>query len=187
MQNLFKKAGEKPFLTLCIVIIILYLATAGTFIALTFTYDPPRKLKTATGTIADFKYEKDLDVVDHMVGSGTYLYVTLDDGSFFKTSGISFNLLNKELLDELAKEQEITVTYHDKGYFSNDVIYGIDYREKKYLDPQAVIDKMKEESKTAHILFPCLIGVATVIAGGLIFLCYVKIKRKKLKNETKEN
>lgn len=185
-EKIYSKISKRPFLTLCIIISIVYIAVIGVLLGCTFAYEPPR-LKTATGTVTKFKFRKETDVVDAILNNSPFFNVTLDDEYFFEVPGMNFNSIDKELFDVIYVGAELTVTYHDRGYFSSNLIYGLEYNGKTYLNTEDTLAIIQKERKTAHTVNPILMGVATLVAAGLILLCYKKVKPKYEQEKTFRN
>lgn len=183
-DTLYSKIREKPFITLCIIITVIYLACVGTFIACTFTYNPPKNLEIATGQVAKFNYNDKTNIIDQIVNSSEFFNVTLDDDSFYEAQGINFDNIDKELFNDIALNTRITITYQDRGISAPNRIFGIVYNGKTYLNKEDVFADLNEESKKAHIIFPVLIGIVTVFAVGLILLCNQKFNKKQNNNPT---
>ena len=178
-ETIYSKIGRKPFLTLCIVITVCYLAVMGVLIALTATtHTSPADLKTATGTVTKLKYKTEENVIDHIVNSSTYFNVTLDNETYYETIGVSFKNIDKDFFNEIAVGAEITIIYKAGSFLSSNRIYGIDYNGKTYLNHDDVLADLNKEHKTACIVYYVLMGVATLLAVGLIFLSYKKVKTK---------
>lgn len=183
-KTIYSKIREKPFLTLCIVITVVYLACVGTLVACMFSYAPPSELNVATGLVIKYNYDDDTNIIDQMVNSSTFFNVTLDDGSFYEARGINFNNIDKDLFNDIKAGTEMTVTYQDRGFSAPNRIFGIAYNGKTYLNQNDVLADLSDERKTAHIVFPTLIGVVTIIAVGLILLCNKKFNKKQINNPT---
>ena len=182
-EKLYSKICKRPFLTLCIIITVVYIAVIGTLLGCTFSREPPSELKTATGTVTRINYKSETDIIDSLLNNSTFFNVNLDNDYFFEVPGMFFDNIDKAIFDVIFIGSDLTVTYHDRGYFSSNQIYGIEYNGKTYLKTEDSLAVINRECKTAHTVCPIMMGVATLIAGGLIFLCYKKVKPKEYEQE----
>ena len=179
-ETMYSKVRKRPFLTLCIIITVIYLAIMGVLITLMVTtYAPPADLKTANGTVTKLNYKADEDIIDHIINNSTYFNVTLDDETFFETIGVSFANIEKDFFDKITVGTKITITYEEGNFFTSNKIYGIEYNGKTYLNPDDVLADLENENKSAYIICPVFMGIATLSAAGLIFLSYKKVKPQK--------
>ena len=106
-----------------------------------------------------------------MGSSGPCLNSRLEDGDFFKATGLVYDNINIDLFSEL-KEGTLITIISDR----NEKMVGIQYNNIVYLDYNEVIEDMKYNDKVANIFGFSLI-VATVISSSI--LLYLNNKRIK--------
>lgn len=158
---------------------VLICVVIGLFISL--AYRRPNNLQEVTGNIASFR-QHDKEWYDYIGGStGSYLYITFEDGMFFEAKGIAYNNIDRELFETIRIGEEIKITYNSSWSRPNR-IYAIEYKGVNYLLLDDVLAQYENEHKSSFIA-GLIIIVVSVLAGGVgLFIVNYKYRKNSLQN-----
>lgn len=187
MEGLFKRCGnfgrKKPVLAIGIVIIICYLVVAVPLIVLLATNTPPSDLKTATGTITEYKHHvnDDQSFIDTLANvPPSYLDVKFTDCTSYRLIGTSYNHTDDSLFNRISVGTQMTVIYKDGGFSGPNFVYGIDYMNTNYLNPHDVIAEIAAGISATNISYSVALGIATVTAVIVFVIVFKKYKKKEV-------
>lgn len=155
---------------------VLICVVIGLFISL--AYRRPNNLQELTGNIASFR-QHDAEWYDYIGGStGSYLYVTLKDGTFFEAKGIAYNNIDRELFERIHLGKEIKITY-SSGIGRPNRIYAIEYDGINYLPLDDVLAQYENEYKGLNIVGITVIALSVVAGGVGLFMVNYKYRKKR--------
>lgn len=183
-ENIFNKFADKLIRNRIVAFDIFICMGVGFCIIfglfLLFAYNI-NNLKDITGTIAKFD-QHDKEWYDYIGGStGSYLYITFEDGTFFEAKGIAYNNIDRELFETIRIGEEIKITYNSSWSRPNR-IYAIEYNGVNYLLLDDVLAQYENEHKSSFIA-GLIIIVVSVLAGGVgLFIVNYKYRKNSLQN-----
>ena len=134
----------------------------------TFAYQQPTNLKEATGIIQDYKQHEG-KWYDNIFGNskGSYFKVKFEDDSFFESTGICYDNIDKTLFEKIKIGDCITIIYNEESG-RPDRIYAIKYNGKDYLLLEDSLNGFKQTERIMHIFGPS-ISVLSIVVGLILF------------------
>lgn len=148
-------------------------------------YMPPKNLKESTGTIAEFQ-QQDEEWYDFIIGgghsTGNYFNITFEDGTYFQSTGISYENINRELFEKITVGEEIKITY-DSSWNRPNRIYAIEYNGVNYLPIDDVLAGYEDTAKSMNIVGAITISLSIVIGGIGLFIANYKYRKRKVQNK----
>lgn len=165
-----------------ILITVLYIFLLIVGIIGLFNYKVPNveDIKTTTGIISEFKqrYGKWYDVI---FGGATdkYFNITFNDDTFYETTGIYYDNIDRSVFDLISNGDEITIGYIDNGWTAPNTIISITYNDVCYLEVNDVLEEFGENDSIAKAICPVFIIILTIAIGVLYYLNYRTNKQGK--------
>lgn len=176
-DSLVRKQMKNKFAAIIVLVSVVVILAVILGVIFITSNRQPENLKETTGTIKKFK-QYDSDWLDFIFNTDSYLRIWLDDGRSFETFVISYNNTNRELFKIMSAGGEVKITYDSEN--GGNHIYALDYNGVNYMPLDAVLNDVKDNSKTMTAAGISIMCVSVVISGVVLSVFGYRYKKKRL-------